>query len=83
MMIGVAYDLCGSGIRDGSEENGDDTSGSHFDFGCYGWLLVIGWFRCFVSIEVLVWFGELSDPDHSLLYTSFPFLSAIDDQRNI
>jgi hypothetical protein len=45
-MIGVAYYLCGSGIRDGSEENGDDTSGSHY--GCYGWLLVMRWCICFV-----------------------------------
>jgi len=38
---GMTDDFGGSGIRDGSEENGDDTSGSHSD--CYGWLLVIGW----------------------------------------
>jgi hypothetical protein len=36
----VVYDFGGSGIRDGGEENGDDTSGSHLDFDCYDWLLV-------------------------------------------
>jgi hypothetical protein len=82
-VIGVVYDFGGSGIRDGGEEDRYDTSGSHFDFDCYGWLLVIGWFRCFVIDVILVWFDELFDPDHSLLYTSFPFFSAIDNHRNI
>jgi hypothetical protein len=54
-MKGVAYDLCGSGIRDGSEENSDDTSGSHFD--CCGRLLVewlLGKLIRYVSDVVLV-----------------------------
>jgi len=81
----MTYDFGGSGIRDGCEENGNDTSGSHFDFDCYDCFLVIGyWARLirYVSDVVLVWFDELSGPDHSLLYTSFPFL-ALDNQRNI
>jgi hypothetical protein len=51
----MTYDFSGSGIRDGSEENGDDTSGSHFD--CCGRLLVdwlLGKLILYVSNVVLV-----------------------------
>ena len=74
----MTYDFGGSGIRDGCEEYGNDTSGSHFDFVCYDWLLVVGcWARLmrYVSDVILVWFDELSDLDQSLLYTSFTFLA--------
>jgi hypothetical protein len=38
MVDGVTYNFGGTGICDGGEENGNDTSGPHID--CYALLLV-------------------------------------------
>ena len=79
-------DFGGSGIQDGGEENGDDTSGSHFHF--YGWLLVdwlLGRFIRYLSNVLWYWFDVLCNPGDLILYTSSSFLSAIviSETRNV